>query len=323
MLDARKRRRRARRRAAARSDNHAAYDTAPDPQKEALVADAVGAALLVVLETLQPAERLAFVLHDLFTGVRSRTSRSSSTIAARGARRWVARARRRVPGARRHAPTADRAGSRRCVLVRRPQRRLRGTARGARPRRRPPRRRRQRRAADRRGRAHGGEPREFSAPGARRTRRSSTARPALSATEDGVQVAVLAFTVVDGRIAAINALSGPARIAGLGLEAFVAADWRTRRSSRSNRSADLHERQVSDVLVPQEARALIAHPPARARPSRAARSRRRSPWVTSPGTEQAGEERASASISRANSAPFTSVGTTMFQHSAVLQSVSR
>jgi RNA polymerase sigma factor (sigma-70 family) len=37
-----------------------------DPEHEALVADAVGLALLVVLETLSPAERLAFVLHDLF-----------------------------------------------------------------------------------------------------------------------------------------------------------------------------------------------------------------------------------------------------------------
>src|SRR5689334_6500121 len=38
----------------------------PDPEAQALAADAVGAALLVVLQTLQPAERLAFVLHDLF-----------------------------------------------------------------------------------------------------------------------------------------------------------------------------------------------------------------------------------------------------------------
>ena len=37
-----------------------------DPEHEALTADAVGLALLVVLETLTPAERLAFVLHDLF-----------------------------------------------------------------------------------------------------------------------------------------------------------------------------------------------------------------------------------------------------------------
>ncbi len=38
----------------------------PDPEQEALLADSVGLALLVVLETLQPAERLAFVLHDMF-----------------------------------------------------------------------------------------------------------------------------------------------------------------------------------------------------------------------------------------------------------------
>src|SRR5688572_30506818 len=37
-----------------------------DPEHEALLADSVGLALLVVLETLSPAERLAFVLHDLF-----------------------------------------------------------------------------------------------------------------------------------------------------------------------------------------------------------------------------------------------------------------
>jgi RNA polymerase sigma-70 factor (ECF subfamily) len=37
-----------------------------DPEHEALLADSVGLALLVVLETLAPAERLAFVLHDMF-----------------------------------------------------------------------------------------------------------------------------------------------------------------------------------------------------------------------------------------------------------------
>ncbi|HKF81218.1 MAG TPA: sigma-70 family RNA polymerase sigma factor, partial [Thermoleophilaceae bacterium] len=37
-----------------------------DPEHEALLADSVGLALLVVLETLSPAERLAFVLHDIF-----------------------------------------------------------------------------------------------------------------------------------------------------------------------------------------------------------------------------------------------------------------
>src|SRR5689334_11822103 len=37
-----------------------------DPEHEALIADSVGLALLVVLETLTPAERLAYVLHDMF-----------------------------------------------------------------------------------------------------------------------------------------------------------------------------------------------------------------------------------------------------------------
>ena len=42
------------------------FDDGSEPEHEALTADAVGLALLVVLETLTPAERLAFVLHDLF-----------------------------------------------------------------------------------------------------------------------------------------------------------------------------------------------------------------------------------------------------------------
>ena len=43
-----------------------ATPTATDPEQEALLADAVGLALLVVLEALAPAERVAFVLHDMF-----------------------------------------------------------------------------------------------------------------------------------------------------------------------------------------------------------------------------------------------------------------
>src|SRR6266478_3001408 len=41
-------------------------DSGPDPEHEALLAESVGLALLVVLETLAPPERLAFVLHDIF-----------------------------------------------------------------------------------------------------------------------------------------------------------------------------------------------------------------------------------------------------------------
>jgi RNA polymerase sigma-70 factor (ECF subfamily) len=40
--------------------------TATDPEQEAMLADSVGLALLLVLDTLSPAERLAFVLHDMF-----------------------------------------------------------------------------------------------------------------------------------------------------------------------------------------------------------------------------------------------------------------
>src|SRR5579872_5356011 len=69
-----------------------------DPEREALLADAVGPALLVVLETLGPAERLAFVLHDLFAvpfeEIAPIVGRSPAA-----ARQLASRARRRVQGA--------------------------------------------------------------------------------------------------------------------------------------------------------------------------------------------------------------------------------
>jgi hypothetical protein len=46
--------------------------------------------------------------------------------------------------------------------------------------------------------------------------------PGFVATEAGQPVAVLAFTIADGRITAIDGLQGATRLAGLGLEAFVA-----------------------------------------------------------------------------------------------------
>ena len=69
-----------------------------DPEHEALLADAVGLALLVVLETLAPAERLAFVLHDMFAvpfdDIAPIVDRSPEA-----ARQLASRARRRVRGA--------------------------------------------------------------------------------------------------------------------------------------------------------------------------------------------------------------------------------
>ena len=70
------------------------YDDGGDPEHEALTADAVGLALLVVLETLTPAERLAFVLHDLFGvpftdigPIVGRTPDAAKTLASRARQR--------------------------------------------------------------------------------------------------------------------------------------------------------------------------------------------------------------------------------------------
>ena len=93
---------------------------ATDPEHEALLADSVGVALLVVLDTLDPAERLAFVLHDIFavpfddiapivdriprggspTGQPGPAPRPGRADAARHRRRTPTRSRRRVPGRR-------------------------------------------------------------------------------------------------------------------------------------------------------------------------------------------------------------------------------
>ena len=66
-----------------------------DPEHEALLADSVGLALLVVLETLTPAERLAFVLHDMF-GVPFEEIASLVDRSPQAARQLASRARRRV-----------------------------------------------------------------------------------------------------------------------------------------------------------------------------------------------------------------------------------
>src|SRR5262245_59138772 len=72
-------------------------ESAADPEHEALLADSVGLALLVVLDTLTPAERLAFVLHDVFAvpfdEIAPIVERSETA-----ARQLASRARRRVRG---------------------------------------------------------------------------------------------------------------------------------------------------------------------------------------------------------------------------------
>ncbi|WP_330305477.1 MULTISPECIES: sigma-70 family RNA polymerase sigma factor [unclassified Streptomyces] len=183
-----------------------------DPEQEALLADSVGLALLVVLEQLAPAERLAFVLHDLFAvpfdeiaPIVGRTPAASRQLASR--------ARRRVQGGA-PAPDPDLAQQREVVeaflaaardgdfdalvavldpdVVARSEA---GVTAGA----------------------------IAVASGASSfAHLARIARPALVngaagfvVVADGRPVSVLAFTVVRGRIAVIDILNDPERLAGL------------------------------------------------------------------------------------------------------------
>ncbi len=74
------------------------FEDANDPEQEALMADSVGLAMLVVLDTLSPAERLAFVLHDMF-GVPFEEIALIVQRNAAATRQLASRARRRVRGA--------------------------------------------------------------------------------------------------------------------------------------------------------------------------------------------------------------------------------
>ncbi|MER5651236.1 RNA polymerase sigma factor SigJ [Streptosporangium sp. NPDC002524] len=86
---------------------------AADPEQEVLLADSVGLALLVVLESLTPAERLAFVLHDMF-GLPFEQIAPIVDRTPVAAKKLASRARRRVRGAAPN-PDPDLAGQRRAV----------------------------------------------------------------------------------------------------------------------------------------------------------------------------------------------------------------
>jgi RNA polymerase sigma factor (sigma-70 family) len=190
-----------------RGDDH-------DPEQQALAAEGVGLALLVVLDTLTPAERLAFVLHDLFAvpfeEIAPIVDRSPAA-----ARQLASRARRRVQGA--PPPDADLARQRAVVdaflaasrqgdfeallALLDPDVVLRADP-----------------AAVRTGAA--AEVRGAAAVAGTFSGRAQTARPALV---DGAPGAVwapggrprvaFAFTVADGRILAIDLLADPERLA--------------------------------------------------------------------------------------------------------------
>ena len=193
-----------------------------DPEHEALLADSVGLALLVVLETLAPAERLAFVLHDMFAvpfdEIAPIVGRSPAA-----ARQLASRARRRVQGAA-PAPDADLARQREVVdaflaasrggdfdallAVLDPDVVLRadgGAARRARP-----------------SEVRGAE--AVAEQALTFARLAAFARPVLVNGAAGVVVApdgrpfsVMAFTVTDGKIVEIDILADPERLRQLDL----------------------------------------------------------------------------------------------------------
>jgi RNA polymerase sigma-70 factor (ECF subfamily) len=195
--------------------------TGPDPQEEAELADSVGRALLVVLDRLAPAERVAFVLHDVFGlgfaeigPVLSRSTGAAKKLASR-ARRKV-----RVP---KDALPADLTGHRRVVetfldAVRRAD--LDALLAVLAPdvvRRADPVSLRPGAAAVVRGaREVAAEARALS------PQRARHAEPALVDGAMGVVVApggrlraALVFTIVDGLITAYEVIADPARLAGL------------------------------------------------------------------------------------------------------------
>jgi RNA polymerase sigma factor (sigma-70 family) len=193
-----------------------------DPEHEAVLADSVGLALLVVLDTLTPAERLAFVLHDMFAvpyeEIGAMVDRSPVA-----ARQLASRARRRVQG-RVPVPDADLGRQREVVdafFAAAREGDFDGLVAVLHP--------------DAVLRADGGEERTrptVMLRGARSIAENSSAaanlgrfvRPALVNGAAGAVVvvngrlfAVMGFTVVGGRIAAIDLLYDPRRLSGLDL----------------------------------------------------------------------------------------------------------
>jgi RNA polymerase sigma-70 factor (ECF subfamily) len=196
-------------------------ESGADPEHEALIADSVGLALLVVLEQLDPAERLAFVLHDMFAvpfdEIAEMVGRSPAA-----ARQLASRGRRRVQGRPVPDPDIDRqrevvdaffAASRdgdfeALVAVLDPDVVLVADGGEARP--------------DITRILRGA--REVASEAFLFRSLSPYVRPALVNGAAGVVVApegkpfaVMGFTVVDGKIVEIDAIGDPERLAGLDL----------------------------------------------------------------------------------------------------------
>ncbi len=192
-----------------------------DPEHQALLADAVGLALFVVLDTLPPVERLAFVLHDVFAVPFDRIAPLVDR-SAEATRKLASRARRRIHDAA-PIPDADLAAQRevvdaffaagragdfqRLVALLHDDVTLRGDLGPAAIR-----------------SAHGaaavaGLARGYAAP--ERQVRAATVNGAAGAVifVTGWPAAVMGFVVRNGRIAAIDVLADPERIARIDLSA--------------------------------------------------------------------------------------------------------
>jgi RNA polymerase sigma-70 factor, ECF subfamily len=193
-----------------------------DPEHEALLADSVGLALVVVLDTLAPAERLAFVLHDLFgvpfeeiAPVVGRSPAAARQLASRARRRVRATAPAPAPDLHRQREVVDAffAAARggdfdALVAVLDPDVVLRSDGGAARP---------ASAVVVRGARAVAAQALAFA-------HLSPYARPALVNGAAGVVVApqgklasVMGFTVADGRIVEIDAFTDPQRLRGINL----------------------------------------------------------------------------------------------------------
>ncbi|MEA2196240.1 MAG: hypothetical protein QOJ25_291 [Solirubrobacteraceae bacterium] len=191
-----------------------------DPEHEALLADSVGLALLVVLEQLAPAERLAFVLHDMFAVPFDEIAPIVGRTPA-AARQLASRARRRVQGET-PAQDADPAQQRQLVeaflaaaregdfdallAVLHPDVVLRADAGGSAARARPP--------------LVGAEAVAGQALGFRTNVRFGRVAlvnglPGIVIAPHGRPLAVVSFTVADGRIVEINVVADQAKLKGL------------------------------------------------------------------------------------------------------------
>jgi RNA polymerase sigma-70 factor (ECF subfamily) len=188
-----------------------------DPAEQALLADSVGVALLVVLEALDPAERLAFVLHDMFAVPFDEIARMLDRTPA-AARQLASRARRRVQGAT-PAGRPDRSRQREIVQawiaaarggdfaglvgLLHPDAVLRADTGGPDS------------TLVRGAAAIAAQATRYRAPGLDAQYATVNGGPGIVATVDGRLSAVLAFTVVDGLIVEVDILADPDRLATL------------------------------------------------------------------------------------------------------------